>query len=779
MRLLAFFALASIIFSCKSIQEENKSNQTSVFQVYPFSLSQVTLLEGPFKEATKLNAKVLLAYQPDRFLAKFRAAAGLEPRAAHYEGWEAETIAGHSLGHYLSGCALMYQTTGDTAFLHRVNYIVEELALCQKADGDGFIGAFPNGKKVLTEEVAKGDIRSQGFDLNGIWVPYYNLHKTMAGLRDAYRLCDNKKALEVEKHLADWLAGIVEGLNQEQVQNMLHCEHGGINETLVDLYADTGAEKYLHLANIFYHEAVLTPLAQQTDVLPGLHGNTQIPKLIGLARRYELTQNASDQTAASFFWDRVVNHHSYVTGGHGNHEYFGQPDQLRNRLSDETTETCNVYNMLKLSEHLFEWEASAAVADFYERALFNHILSAQNPADGRVIYNLSLEMGGKKDYQDPEGFTCCVGTGMETHSKYGANIFYHNEEDLYLFQFIAAELNWPEKGLRLRQTTAFPEEQATTLRFSCAQPLTLALQIRYPHWLENGKLELSINGEAQEITGTPGSFIRLHREWKDGDEIKLEMPFDLRLEPMPDDADRVAICYGPLVLAADLGPANDPLAHSENYVPVIMTEDRQPANWLKQVEGEVNTFITTGVGDPRDVTLHPLYKTNERRYSVYLDLFTAAKWEAQKKAYAAEVAAKKALEARTYDFFELGEMQPERNHHLQGDKIRVEHFKDKKFRVAERGGWFSFNMKVLPDAPLALVFEYWGGFTGSKTFDILVDDEKIATENISQKADGQFIDITYPIPANLTKGKQQVTIRIQPHVGHRGGPLFSARVVKE
>jgi DUF1680 family protein len=401
---LIFIIPVLIMSGCKTKEDSRiRTNGADVvsFRALPFPLTDVKLLEGPFLHATELDVKILLSYEPDRLLSKFYSEAGLKPKAEHYGGWEDETIAGHSLGHYLSACSMMYQTTGDTRFLQRVNYIVDELKKLQDADGQGYIGAFPNGKKILTEEVAKGNIRSQGFDLNGIWVPFYTQHKMMAGLRDAYRLCGNTLALDVEKRFADWLEGIVSGLNDEQVQKMLRCEHGGIAETLADLYSDTKDDRYLKMSGIFYQKAILDPLKAGEDVLPGKHCNTNIPKLIGLARIYELTGDTTDKKAAEFFWNTVVNHHSYVTGGNGNNEYFGPADKLRDRLGEGTTESCNVYNMLKLTEHLFEWDASAQTADFYERALFNHILSTQNPENGNVTYNLSLDMGGFKDFQDP------------------------------------------------------------------------------------------------------------------------------------------------------------------------------------------------------------------------------------------------------------------------------------------------------------------------------------------------------------------------------------------
>ena len=336
---LILFAIC-FVSSCSSSQDSrirNEGPEQVDFKVLPFPLKDVKLLDGPFKQATELNVNSLLNYEPDRLLAKFRTEAGLEAKADHYEGWESNTIAGHSLGHYLSACALMYNSTGDERFLERVKYIVDELEICQNADPDGYLGAFPDGKRILEGEVAEGDIRSKGFDLNGIWVPFYTQHKVMDGLNNAYKLCGINKALPINTKFADWLETIVDDLTDAQIQNMLDCEHGGINESLAELYGFTGNEKYLHLSKVFHHKSILDSLAHEKDILPGKHANTQIPKIVGTARRYELTGDLDDRKISEFFWDRVVHHHSYVTGGHCNHEYFGPADTLRNRLSSNTT----------------------------------------------------------------------------------------------------------------------------------------------------------------------------------------------------------------------------------------------------------------------------------------------------------------------------------------------------------------------------------------------------------------------------------------------------------
>jgi len=555
---------------------------------------------------------------------------------------------------------------------------------------------------------------------------------------------------------------------------MLGCEHGGINEILVEIYGITGAEKYLNMSRKFHHKAILDPLSRGEDILPGQHGNTQIPKLIGLARRFELTANDSDRQAAEFFWETVVNHHSYVTGGHGDSEYFGQPDQLRNRLSRDTTETCNVYNMLKLTRHLFAWNASSEAADFYERALFNHILSSQHPENGRVIYNLSLDMGGTKTYQNPFGFTCCVGSGMENHAKYGRNIYFHNDDELFLFQYIASELDWSEKGVTIRQETDFPQEQGTAIHISTDLPIRFTLQIRFPYWADKG-IEIFVNGKKQSVKDGAGRFVGVNRKWRDGDCVEIELPFTLRLEEMPDDSNRVAVMYGPLVLAGDLGPVGDPRAQESITVPVLMTQERDPSSWLAPVQEKPNTFTVENVGRPRDVELKPFYQTHERRYTVYWDMHTEETLKGLQEEYERDQERRKKIDERTIDSVQPGDRTSEQNHNFQGEMTGPGRFRERSNRQAERGGWFSYDLKISSSDNNLLLVEYWGGFPGTKTFDILVDGEIIATENIANKKDGSFVLEEYSIPLFLTEGKNRITVKFRGHTGHRAGPVFDIR----
>jgi uncharacterized protein len=746
-------------------------------QARPFPLGDVRVLEGPFREGQDAAVRWLLSLDPDRFLANFRAEAGLEPRAEHYPGWERQGVSGHSAGHYLSACAIGYAVTGDQRFLERVVYLVRELAECQAAHGDGYVAAIPNGRQVYAE-VAAGDIRSSGFDLNGCWVPNYTMHKLFAGLRDAYRLADHAPALEVAIRLADWFEKIHANLTEEQMQAVMVAEYGGLNETFADLCADTGEVRYLALARRFHHRAVLDPLARGEDILPGHHANTQIPKLTGLATLYELDGRASDRRAAEFFWDRVVNHHSYVTGGHCDHEYFGPPDRLNDRLSPATTETCNVYNMLKLTRHVFGWNPVAAVADFNERALLNHMRASQHP-DGRVIYNLSLQPGHHKEYQRfDDWWTCCMGTGMESHLRYGEAIYFHDDEGLWVNLFIPSQVHWRRgDGVVLHQETQFPMAGRVMLTLRLQGQETFTLRVRHPHWAAHG-MRIAVNGEEQAVESHPSSYAELRRSWRGGDRVEITLPMTLRTESMPDNAQRIGIFYGPTLLAADLGPVNNPKAVEPGFVPVLLTDDRSVRDWVEAVPDKPLTFRSVGVGRPHDVELVPFFLLHDRRYTVYLDLFTAEGWARREAGIRAEKEREQRLTARTLDALRVGEMQPERDHNLQGERTGAGEALGRRWRHAVDGGWFSFELTVEPGQSAELLCTYWGGDSGNRVFDLIVEGQRIATQRLQADHPGQFFDVTYPIPGGMIEGRERVTIRFQAHPGAMAGGLFGARMLR-
>lgn len=784
--LLVFIAQ---IVSAQSYVPEQYNTKMKVKPVVPvkaysFNLKDVKLLNSPFRHAMDMDSAYLLLIKPDRLLYRFYKHAGLPVKDSIYGGWEKDGISGHTLGHYLSACAMMYASTGNIEFKNKVDYIVDELRRCQLARKTGYIGAVPNEDTIFAQ-VKRGDIRTAGFDLNGGWVPWYTLHKVLAGLLDAYLYCNNDKALTIAVAAADWTATIVNGLTEEQRLRMLNCEHGGMNEALANIYAITGDKKYLLLSQKFHDEFVLGKLAQRIDPMPGKHSNTNVPKAIGCARRFEISGDERDKTIATFFWETMVNHHSYVIGGNSNYEYCGKQDSLSERLSDATCETCNTYNMLKLTRHLFAWNPSGELMDYYERALYNHILASQNPETGMMTYFVPLRMGTKKQFSDSfNTFTCCVGSGIENHSKYAEQIYSHDENDqLFINLFIPSVLNWKEKGIVLRQETNFPESNTVSFTYAGDVSRTMTLLIRKPFW-SKGKARFFMNGKENfNIKSYDGNFefdrieaympIRVAMQKND----KLEVRFNMELytEAMPDNPNRIAFKYGPLVLAGQLGKQMpDPVFGT----PVLLTDNKDVKDWVVPAGGPLQ-FEMKGVGKPFDVTLIPFYKTYNQYYSVYFDYFTNADWNARKDEYEAEKKRQKEIEEKTIDNFRIGEMQPERDHKMKAsERSYVSDAIGRRGREARRDNYFSFEMKVDQVIGNILLLTYIGDDKDRK-FDILVDGVKIATEEWKGGKTGKFYDVEYPVPDELIKGKSKITVKVEANYGKTAGRIFGVRIIKK
>jgi DUF1680 family protein len=749
-------------------------------KAYSFNLKDVKLLNSPFSHAMSMDSAYLLQIKPDRLLYRFYKHAGLPVKDSIYGGWEKDGISGHTLGHYLSACAMMYASTGSKQFKDKVDYIVKELRTCQLARKTGYIGAVPNEDTIFAQ-VKRGEIRTAGFDLNGGWVPWYTLHKVLAGLLDAYLYCNNKTALTIAVAAANWTATIVNGLTEEQRLKMLNCEHGGMNEALANIYAFTGDEKYLALSRKFHDEFVLGKLAQRIDPMPGKHSNTNVPKAIGCARRYEITGDERDKTISSFFWESMVNHHSYVIGGNSNYEYCGKQDSLSERLSDATCETCNTYNMLKLTRHLFAVNPSATLMDYYERALYNHILASQNPQDGMMTYFVPLRMGTKKQFSDSfNTFTCCVGSGIENHSKYAEQIYSHDGKNtLYVNLFIPSEVNWKEKGVTIKQETNFPEGKTILFTINSKNPVDLVIKIRAPYWMN--KKHVSIlgrdNGEIHFDGGNiEDGYYVIDRKWKWGNGMKIKLSFDMSVytESMPDNPNRIAFKYGPIVLAGQLGKEMpDPVYGT----PVLLTDNKNINDWIKPASMPLQ-FEMKGVGKPFDVKLAPFYKTHDQYYSVYWDYFTNADWAARQEEYEAEKKKQKEIEEKTIDNFRIGEMQPERDHNLIAtEKSYVSDAIGKMGREARGGNHFAFEMKVDESEKNTLLLTYIGDDRGRK-FDVLVDGIKIATVDWNGGKTGKFYDVEYPVPAELIKGKTKITIKIDASYNRTAGRIFGVRIIK-
>jgi len=557
----------------------------------------------------------------------------------------------------------VYAATGDARFKERADSLVAEMEEVQDKRGDGYLGALADKEgtdgAALFQQVAQGNIRAASFELNGMWSPWYTLHKTYAGLRDAYRYTGNKTALEVEIKFAAWAEGIISKLSDAQVQRMLNTEFGGMNEIFADLYADTGDPRWLALSHRFEHRSFIEPLQRHQDNLAGKHGNTQVPKLLGSADRFAYTGAAADILAAGFFWDRVVQHHSFATGGHGKDEYFGPPDLLNDRVDGRTAETCNVYNMLKLTRRLFALRPDAHYADFHERALFNHILASIDPNDGRTCYMVPVGRSVQHEYQGMlRSFTCCVGSGMESHALHGDGIYYATKDKLWVNLYVPSTAESAARGEKLTMDTDFPEGESAKLTLTLDTPKEFTLALRRPYWVGDG-FSVKVNGETaargeeqkaeDKAVRTPppganarerttfkappvGSYVELKRTWKNGDTVELTLPKTLRLEPLPDNPRRVAILWGPMVLAGDLGPETERGrgrgARAEPpKVPVFVAAERPVTEWLKPVPEKSGQFRTDGVGRERDVDFVPFYRLHRRTYGVYWDLYTPAEWE--------------------------------------------------------------------------------------------------------------------------------------------------------
>lgn len=763
-----------------------QTSESKTIKAKPLPLDCVRLTGGPLKHAQDLDGEYLLQLQPERMLAFLRRSAGLKPKAQGYGGWDGEgrQLTGHIAGHYLSGVSLMYAATGDDRYKVRADYIVAALKEIQDAQKDGYLGALQaeggiDGKQRF-QDLSKGVIKSSGFDLNGLWSPWYVQHKIFAGLRDAYRYTGNRTALEVETKFAAWAESVLSPLSDDQIQHMLETEFGGMNEVLADLYADTADKRWLTLSYKFEHRAIVEPLAAHKDVLAGKHGNTQIPKMIGSLSRYVYTGNETDRSAAGYFWDEVAAHHTFATGGHSKNEYFGAPGKLDDMVDGRTAETCNVYNMLKLSRMLFSVDPQIRYADFHERALFNHILASQDPDDGRVTYMLPVGRGVQHEYQDKfESFTCCVGTGMESHALHGYGIYYESANTLWVGLYAPSIAKWKTNGVTLETTTDLPFGESASLKFAVVHPTRFTLELRRPSWAGKGFV-VRVNGLAIEKVPGPDSFVQISREWKTGDTVELTLPKTLRKEPLPDNPNRMAFMWGPLALAGDLGPEIE----EENWAkaeapPAFVTSEAEVDRWLVPVPGKPGSFRTHNIGLKKEIEFVPFYELPRRRYAIYWDVFSPAEWEKKSHGYMAEQERIKKLESITVSFAQPGQMQSERDFAQQGEDTMPIQVEGRYGRAAKK--WFSFDLPVDGSHPMGLVVTYSDEARKECSFDVLVNGKKVGEQTIEHRSPEKtihFFDVKYSMPAETLQGAGKITVRFEAKQGTYIPGVFGIRVVR-
>jgi uncharacterized protein len=594
-------------------------------KAYSFDLQNVKLLDSRFKENMGKNGSWLLGMDINRLLYCWHVNANIPTTSKPYGGWEAPDceVRGHAMGDILSALAMMYASTGNMAFKNKGDSLVAALTECQKAlNQDGYLSAFPQS---FIDRCIAGQ---------KVWAPWYTIDKIMAGLTCMYIYTGNKQALDAAIKMSSWAYHKLHELTPAQLDINKQNEFGGMIEASYNLYAITGNQQNKELAEMFYDHKVFDPLAQGKDQLAKLHANTQIPKIIGEARGYELTGNGQQKAIASFFWQTVIAHHTFATGGNSDEEHFFTPDKLSEHLGPNTTETCNTYNMLKLTRHLFSWTADPKYADYYEQALYNHILASQDPVTSMVTYYMPLKPGLFKVYStSTNSFWCCVATGFESHAKYAEGIYYHDNKGVYVNLFIPSELNWKEKGLKITQQTKYPEEATIHLSFQTNNDVIMSLYIRYPIWATSGA-EVKVNGSIVKITQKPGSYIVVNRKWETGDKVDITYPMTLHLIPTNDDPDKVAIAYGPIVLAGKMGtegiisPAPyapvDPHDFNNFKIPsdvisTLYTHGKSVSKWLNPVEGQSLVFKTSDVAE-REITMIPYYQLHGERYVLYWDL---------------------------------------------------------------------------------------------------------------------------------------------------------------
>jgi DUF1680 family protein len=616
-------------------------------KVEPFPMSQVRVTGGIYKDAAEWNRGYMSRLAEDRLLYNFRQNAGLPTAGAEpFGGWEAPAdgkhgteLRGHFTGHFLSASANLYASTGDKEAKAKGDSLVAELAKCQEKLGqDGYLSAFPtelfdrldslSGKPRPIDPATGRPVPPKPGEPTLPWAPFYTIHKIVAGMIDMYELAGNKQALRVAEGIANWADKWSAAKTEAHMQQILDVEFGGMAESLYNLAALTKNDRWAAAGDRFTKKRFMNPLALRRDELRGLHVNTHVPQVIGAARRYEISGDNRFHDVADFFWWTVVDGRSYVTGGTSNGESWQvEPRRLSVewKRSVATAECCCSYNMLKLTRHLYSWTGEPRYFDYYERVLLNHRIGTIHPRNGHTQYYLSMTPGAWKTFNnEDQSFWCCTGTGVEEYAKLNDSIYWRDGDGVYVNLFIPSELNWAEKGFRLRQDTRFPEQAGTALLVGADSPVPMTMRLRIPGWLRSAPV-VKLNGKALEASAAPGSYLAIRRTWKTGDRVEMEMPMHLSVEAMPDDPKTQAFLYGPLVLAGDLGTEGltermleGPSAPSPQrvpmQVPVFKAAGEDPASWIKPGDQPLR-FRTSG--QQQDVTLAPINSLFDRRYSIY------------------------------------------------------------------------------------------------------------------------------------------------------------------
>ena len=737
-------------------------------RIETFPIKDIRLGESIFLDYQQADINYLMGLNADRLLAPYLKGAGLKPKANNYTNWENTGLDGHIGGHYLSALAYMYAATGNKEIERRMDYYLSELKRCQDARTDGYLGGVSNGYKIW-QEIAEGKINASSFGLNGGWVPLYNIHKIYAGLRDAWLIAGREDAKQMLIKLTDWMIKEVSQLSDEQIQQMLRSEHGGLNETFADVAEITGDKKYLKLAHQFSDQQMLQPLLKGEDNLTGKHANTQIPKVIGYKRIADLEGRADWDRAAAFFWEVVIGQRSVSIGGNSMREHFNPTNDFSGLLaSEQGPESCNTYNMLRLTKMLYQTSADKDYIDYYERALYNHILSIVNPVQGGFVYFTPMRSGHYRVYSQPQtSMWCCVGTGIENPARYGEMIYAHEGNDLIVNLFIPSTLTWGD--ITVKQENRFPQQPSTDISLSLQKAKKFAVKIRQPWWCND--MKVSVNGEPVTVKAEGGNLV-VSRKWQDGDRLHVDMPMHLTAITTPDGKPQYSFFYGPIVLAAKTGTERQDGMYADdsrgghiangpqiplNQMPAIIGDSETILSHLKPANRPMH-FHLTGVTLPQfeGMTLQPFYELYECRYQIYFPLYSEAQWNEQKQRLAAEEKARMELEQQTTDKVYCGEQQSESDHFFS---------QQNSWNGADGGiHWrrtrqaFSYQMKT--DGARTLRIK---GFADRERFSVSIGDKQLGTHSLNRQ--GMAIielpeGITSPATVTIMPEQNRQTPRI-------------------
>ena len=762
-----------------------------------FPLQDVRLGAGPFLDAQRTDRRYLMALDPDRLLAPFRREAGLPQNKPSYGNWETGGLDGHMGGHYLSALSLMYAATGDQAVLARLHYVIAELKQCQQRNGDGYLGGIPGGRQAWND-LAQGKLQADNFSVNGKWVPWYNLHKTFAGLRDAYRLAGSEDARTLLIALSDWALELTSHLSDGQMQAMLRAEQGGMNEVLADVAQMTGDDKYLALARRFSDQALLAPLLRGEDRLSGLHANTQIPKVIGFERIGEMSSSQDEQrrweAAAAFFWRTVYDRRSVAIGGNSVKEHFHALGDFSPMIEEvEGPETCNTYNMLKLTELLFLREPQAGYGDYYERALYNHILASQHPGTGGFVYFTPMRPNHYRVYsQVDQGMWCCVGSGLESQAKYGEFIYAHGDDSVYVNLFIASTLDWRDRNIRIVQSTRFPDSEATRLtvhghgRFS--------LKVRYPSWVAPGALQALLNGKALDVIAEPYGYFKVTRDWREGDHLDVRLPMTTHTEAMPEMNNYLAVLHGPIVLAAKTHPIAGEVLHTKadgsrmGHIPqgqvvpledsaMIVSDAKDFVDRIVPAPGKPLTFTAQGLIRSREeLDLIPFFRLHDARYILYWPYAMPDDYTRARETMRQQELERLALDVRTIDRVAPGEQQPESDHFLQGEGMDAGLNQGRHWRHASK--WFSYLLSDRQHRAASLHLTFARADAG-RQFDLYVNGRLLQTIALDQGAAQEFYALDYALPNDLVAASDgTLTVKFVAHADSLAGGLYGLRLLR-